>query len=176
MVDRDLTRTLAAFDSARPRGGEMAFPGMISFSLTVKRLAVPEGLTPEFLFRFLESAQRSEVATSMGDGSPSILDELGGIVERARTWHFDRFENGEGDAELSHFAWLCYLSGNYVQKLRGREAALPYYVSAWRAFNHLEGKGRKEECDALLAEYPEVRSMIAGGAGQVGHDLARSSR
>ena len=161
MVYRDLTRTLAGSDSARPpRGCEVAFPGMIRFGLMAKRLEVPKGLTPEFLFRFLESSKRSHVAASIGDGSPSILDELEGIVELARAWHFDRFENGEGDAELSHFAWLCYMSGNYVQRLRGREAALPYYVSAWRAFNHLEGKGRKEECDAILAEYPEISSMI----------------
>ena len=123
-------------------------------------MEIPKGLTPEFLLSFLEGRQRQEIAASIRDGSPSAAGQIEGIVKRGIDCYFDRFDNGGGDAELSHLGWLCYMAGKYMERAREREAAIPFFRDAYRAFNHLTTKGRDVECRAILDEYPELSKLV----------------
>ena len=123
-------------------------------------MEIPKRLTPEFLLSFLEGRQRQEVAASIRDGSPSAAGQIEGIVSKGIEWYFDRFDNGGGDAELSHLGWLCYMAGKYMERAKGKEAAIPIFRDAYRAFSHLTAKGRDVECRAILNEYPELREFV----------------
>ena len=123
-------------------------------------MEIPKGLTPEFLLRFLEGRQQQEVAASVRDGSPSAAGQIEEIVNRGIEWYFNRFDNGSGDAELSHLGWLCYMAGKYVERARGRKESILLFREAYRVFNHLVAKGRDVECRAILNEYPELREFV----------------
>ena len=125
-------------------------------------MEIPTGLTPEHLLRFLEEPKRAAVVTSIKQGATLPLHDLVAVLRNANSWYFDRFDNGEGDAELSHLGWICYALGNHVERTVGRTSALPFYVDSYRAFDHLKAKGRGQECEQILHDYPEIEDMVRG--------------
>ena len=125
-------------------------------------MEIPSGLAPERLLGFLEKPKRTIVVTALKQGATVPLHDLVGVIREANEWYFDRFDNGEGDAELSHLGWTGYTLGRHVERTLGRASALPFYADSYRTFNHLEAKGRDIECKQILEQYPEIEAMVRG--------------
>ena len=125
-------------------------------------MEIPSGLTPEFLLKFLKEPQRAIVVSAVKQGAAIPLHDLVAVLREANDWYFDRFDNGGGDAELSHLGWTCYRLGNHVEKTVGKASSLPFYIDSYRAFDHLEAKGRGHECEQILHDYPEITDIVRG--------------
>ncbi|MBI2659862.1 hypothetical protein HYX07_01745 [Candidatus Woesearchaeota archaeon] len=119
---------------------------------------IPEGLKLEFLLRFSGSGDIvKKLAQGIRDKDKSITPDLIRLVDKTYEFYYNKYFDGDGDANLGHMGYTYIAIGNHAELTMGRAKALPIFYEAFRAFNLLGSKARYSECEALLEQYPELK-------------------
>lgn len=131
----------------------MAYITLMRSAIQLEKLLQPIGVQDSAgLSQRINSRDMSVHAAIGVEG----IRKLTGVAGAAFNYYWDRFESGDGVANLARFGWLMVELGRYFRDIQYREKAKIALFEAWNTFIDHEARGHANTSHELAREYPEL--------------------